>query len=95
MPNLTRIAAALQQSEARLDATSHELATTLASMDQGLMMVDAQGIVAVCNARAIDLLDLPADLMAARPPLAELVALQAGDGIFASFGSTPGDAGDG
>jgi predicted signal transduction protein with EAL and GGDEF domain len=58
-------------------------------MDQGLMMVDAQGIVAVCNARAIDLLDLPADLMAARPPLAELVALQAGDGIFASFGSTP------
>ena len=86
---LTQIAAALQQSEARVDATSNELATTLASMDQGLMMVDAQGIVAVCNARAIDLLDLPADLMAARPPLAELVALQAGDGIFASFGGTP------
>jgi diguanylate cyclase (GGDEF)-like protein len=84
---LTQIAAALQQSETRLDATSHELATTLASMDQGLMMVDAQGIVAVCNARAIDLLDLPCELMAGRPPLTALAALQAGDGIFASIGN--------
>jgi diguanylate cyclase (GGDEF)-like protein len=86
---LTEIATALQASEGRLDATSHELATTLASMDQGLMMVDAQGIVAVCNARAIALLDLPAERMAARPPLGELAALQVGDGIFASIGSPP------
>jgi diguanylate cyclase (GGDEF)-like protein len=81
--DLTRIAGALRESETRLAAKSHELATTLAWMDQGLMMVDAQGVVAVYNARAIDLLDLPPDLMAERPLLAELAALQAGDGILA------------
>ena len=80
---LIRIADALQESETRLDAKSHELATTLASMDQGLMMVDAQGIVPVCNARAIALLDLPAEQMAERPALGELAAVQAGDGVFA------------
>jgi len=80
---LTRTAGALQESETRLDAKSNELATTLAAMDQGLMMVDAQGVVAVCNARAIDLLDLPPEVMAERPPLSELAAPQAGDGIFA------------
>jgi diguanylate cyclase (GGDEF)-like protein len=83
---LTRIAAALRQSEASLDATSHELATTLASMDQGLMMVDAQGIVAVCNARAIALLDLPAEQMAERPPLMAIAGLRAGSGIVPSMG---------
>jgi diguanylate cyclase (GGDEF)-like protein len=64
---LTRSAAALQASEARLAATSGELEATLASMDQGLVMVDAGGAVAVCNRRAIELLDLPAELMGARP----------------------------
>ena len=59
--------AALAASRARLAATSRELATTLASMDQGLVMVDAAGTVAVCNRRAIELLDLPAELMAVRP----------------------------
>ncbi len=82
---LTRIAGALRESETRLDATSTELATTLASMDQGLMMVDAQGIVAVCNARAIDLLDLPPELMAKRPSLTEVAAGQPADGIFAAM----------
>ncbi len=80
---LTRIAGALQQSEAHLDAKSRELATTLASMEQGLMMVDAQGIVAVYNTRVTELLELPPELMAKRPPLSELAALQAADGIFA------------
>jgi signal transduction histidine kinase/CheY-like chemotaxis protein/HPt (histidine-containing phosphotransfer) domain-containing protein len=59
--------AALQTSEARLAATSGELETALASMDQGLVMVDAVGTVVVCNPRAIELLGLPAGLMAARP----------------------------
>ena len=94
---LTRIAGALQESETRLGARSHELATTLASMDQGLMMVDAQGIVAVCNARAIDLLDLPPELVAKRPSFTELAARQAGDGVFALLGKAlhmPALAGD-
>jgi diguanylate cyclase (GGDEF)-like protein len=93
---LARTAGALRESETRLDAKSHELATTLASMHQGLLMVDAQGIVAVYNARAIDLLDLPPEQMEGRPRLAALAALQAGDGILAALGDTlqqaaPGD----
>ncbi len=64
---LTRVSVALETSEARLVATSRELETTLASMDQGLVMIDAGGVVAVCNRRAIELLGLPAGLMALRP----------------------------
>src|SRR5665213_1260269 len=66
---LTHSAGALQASEARLAATSGELEVTLASMDQGLVMVDAGGAVAVCNRRAIEMLDLPAALMGVRPSL--------------------------
>ena len=44
---LTRTAGALLASEARLAATSGELELTLASRDQGLVMVDAGGVVAV------------------------------------------------
>ena len=67
---------ALQVSEARLAATSSELETTLASMYQGLVMVDASGVVAVCNRRAIQLFDLPADLMATRPTLDAVAPLR-------------------
>lgn len=42
------------------------LDTVLDTMDQGLMMIDAAGVVQVCNARALTLLDLPPALM--RPP---------------------------
>ena len=41
--------------------------TTLANMDQGLMMVTADHEVAVCNDRAIALLGLPPELMRGRP----------------------------
>ena len=44
------------------------LQATLDTMDQGLMMVDADGRVPVCNQRAIDLLDLPDELMRSTPP---------------------------
>lgn len=63
---LTERNAELQASKAKLAQTSGELETTLASMDQGLIMVDPDGVVAVCNRRAFELLDLPADLMALR-----------------------------
>jgi diguanylate cyclase (GGDEF)-like protein len=81
---LRQVADALRDSEARLDATSRELATTLASMDQGLMMIDAQGIVAVCNTRAIDLLELPPALIAERPRFTELATRCGSDGIYAA-----------
>jgi diguanylate cyclase (GGDEF)-like protein len=66
---LTLSAEALRASEADLAATSGELAITLASMHQGLMTIDAEGRVGVCNRRAIEMLDLPGPLMATRPPL--------------------------
>lgn len=66
---LTRVSVALGASDAQLVATSRELETTLASMDQGLVMIDARDAVAVCNRRAIELLELPAGLMALRPPV--------------------------
>ncbi len=72
--DLTRSGDALRMSEARLAAASHELATTLTAMDQGLMMVDGQGIVAVCNARAMAMLNLSPELMACRPFFATIAA---------------------
>jgi len=73
---LTRSASALAASEARLAGISRELETTLASMDQGLVMVDAAGTVAVCNRRAIEILDLPAELMAVRPQFDSVAQLR-------------------
>lgn len=43
------------------------LQATLDNMDQGLMLVDADGTVPLCNQRALELLDLPEDLMTSRP----------------------------
>ena len=71
---LTRVSVALKTSDAQLGATSRELETTLASMDQGLVMIDAGGVVAVSNRRAIELLGLPPGLMALRP-LVERVSM--------------------
>lgn len=53
----------LQESEARLIEKSGLLEVTLRHMDQGLMMAKGDGIIAVCNQRAVDLLDLPPEIM--------------------------------
>ena len=74
--DLTQAAGALRESEAHLAATSHELEVTLSSMGQGLMTIDAEGRVAVCNRRAIEMLDLPAALMTSRPTLDEIPPLR-------------------
>jgi diguanylate cyclase (GGDEF)-like protein len=73
---LQRSASELQASETRLVATTNELRITLASMDQGLVMVDAGGTVAVCNRRAIELLELPAALLGSRPRFDAVPPLQ-------------------
>ena len=56
-----------RESEAQLNRKSSMLELTLERMDQGLMMVNAEGIVELCNRRAMELLDLPEALMASRP----------------------------
>ena len=60
----------LQVREAERSAriTSALLQNTLDTMDQGLIEIDAEGVVQVCNRRAHQLLGLDDAVMAARPP---------------------------
>jgi len=69
-------AEALRRSEADAAEKSAALRTTLEFMDQGIMMVNADRIVQVCNTHAMQMLDLPAELMTARPHFADVVAYQ-------------------
>jgi NO-binding membrane sensor protein with MHYT domain len=57
----------LEQRTRELDEKAALLQATLDNMDQGILMVDADGTVPVCNQRAMGLLDLPPDLMGSRP----------------------------
>ena len=66
----------LQSSRQHLAEKSTALATTLDHMGQGIMMIDGNRHVAVCNNRAMQMLDLPAELMAAHPTLDDVVAYQ-------------------
>jgi diguanylate cyclase (GGDEF)-like protein/PAS domain S-box-containing protein len=54
-------------SEDELQRKSRLLEATLERMEQGVMMVNAERVVEVCNRRAIELLGLPPELMAGRP----------------------------
>ncbi len=80
---LHRQADALRESNAdlenRIAARTRELVakeavltTTLDAMDQGLIMVDAQGTVAVTNRRLAELLDLDPAFLATQPSRAEM-----------------------
>ncbi|TGD97167.1 PAS-domain containing protein [Methylobacterium nonmethylotrophicum] len=58
------------------------LDATLANMDQGVLVIDADGIVQLCNERAVDLLGLPPDYRHSKPAFADLVAWQNASGEF-------------
>ena len=73
---LQRAEARARESEDRLRAKSALLEATLERMDQGVMMVNAQRVVEVCNQRAIELLDLPPALMAAQPRFEDVLRWQ-------------------
>lgn len=74
-------ALALQRKSALLEAT-------LERMEQGVMMVNAERVVEVCNRRAADLLGLPLEMMAARPSFEAVLAYQWANNEFAQ---TPPD----
>ena len=59
------------------------LKATLDNMDQGLIKIDAGGRIAVWNQRALDLLDLPPELMRSNPTLASVLEFQVARGDFA------------
>ena len=65
-----------------LAAKTSILEVTLETMDQGLIMVEADGTIPISNRRARELLDLPAEFMAARPRSEEVIALQTQRGEF-------------
>jgi diguanylate cyclase (GGDEF)-like protein len=60
------------EAEASASHKSAVLEATLENMDQGLIMFDADLRVQVCNRRALDLLELPADLMLSQPRFEEV-----------------------
>ena len=65
-----------RDSEALLREKSNVLEATLQRMEQGIMMVNQQRVVEVCNRRAIELLGLPVELMASKPSFAAVLAYQ-------------------
>lgn len=67
---------ALRESEALLSVKSRTLEITLERMEQGVMMVNADRVVEVCNRRAIELLDLPVELMASKPRFEQVLEHQ-------------------
>ena len=80
---LQRTAAALRDSERDGAEKSRMLEATLEHMDQGLIMVDSERSVPICNRRAVELLELPPDLMANRPKFEDVLAFQWQQGEFA------------
>ncbi len=58
------------------------LTAVLEHLDQGILMVDANGIVAVCNQRAIELLGLPDELMRSNPAFEAVKRWQLEQGEF-------------
>ena len=65
-----------RDSQTLLGEKSRMLEATLERMEQGVMMVNAQRVVEVCNRRAIELLGLPPELMASRPTFAQVLEYQ-------------------
>ena len=65
---LFRQFAGLEAAQAAIREKSLLFETTLANMDQGLMMIAADKKVVICNDRAVELLCLPPELMRGRPP---------------------------
>ena len=59
------------------------LEAALERMDQGVVMVNAQRIVEVCNRRAMELLSLPEALMRSRPRFEDVLAYQWAHNEFA------------
>ena len=63
------------------------LQTTFGTMSQGIFMVDAQGRVSTFNQRLCELLDLPTELLATHPTLADLARFQWQRGDFDAEGT--------
>jgi signal transduction histidine kinase/DNA-binding NarL/FixJ family response regulator len=79
---LLRTREALRASEARYAQKSALLEATLENMSQGIIMVDADRRVQVCNTQAKQKLDLPDELMAGNPLFDDVINWQWQRGEF-------------
>ncbi|MCJ2086002.1 EAL domain-containing protein [Methylobacterium sp. E-005] len=77
LDRLHRMNVALARQGHMLQEKTRLLDDTLDSMDQGLIKVDAGGVVRVCNERALALLDLPRAMMQAQPNYRAVLRYQA------------------
>ncbi len=66
----------LLHTEQKVRSSEALLKATLERMDQGIVMVNAEQVIEVCNRRAIELLDLPPELMASRPTFQQVLEYQ-------------------
>jgi signal transduction histidine kinase len=67
---------------ADLQETRALLEATLQNVNQGIIMIDAKGRVPICNRQAMELLDLPSELMASCPRWQEVVDYRRRKGEF-------------
>jgi diguanylate cyclase (GGDEF)-like protein/PAS domain S-box-containing protein len=75
---------ALRALNAQLQENTQLLQTTLASISQGIVLADADGRIRQFNARACELLGLPASLLAQHPTLEDMIRFQRERGDFGS-----------
>jgi len=67
------------------------LESVLDHMDQGLMMIDADGNVPVYNSRVLEILGLPAEFMATKPTFRQIVDHQLANAEFEHVDRSAGD----
>jgi len=72
----------VQERTTDLEAVRSLLEATLENVNQGIVMIDADGRVPVCNRRAVELLELPTELMRSRPRWDEVLEFLRHKGIF-------------
>lgn len=89
----TREAETRRRSEQIIEAQRIELAerkaylrTTLENINQGILMIDAAGVVQVYNNRVREVLALPESILAERPTLSQIVDFQFANGDFPGAG---------
>jgi signal transduction histidine kinase/CheY-like chemotaxis protein/HPt (histidine-containing phosphotransfer) domain-containing protein len=75
----------LMRQHRRAWRSGRALAGTLGNISQGIMMIDADGRVPVVNQRAIELLQLPQELMAERPSFNQIQRWQLRQGEFGAI----------
>jgi diguanylate cyclase (GGDEF)-like protein/PAS domain S-box-containing protein len=76
----------LRTLNARLEANARALQTTLTSISQGIVLVDAQGRIQQYNSRACELLNIPEVLFARQPRVEDVIRMQVERGDFGPQG---------